>query len=146
MKPDFRIVKIRETEMWDLPKDSGIKEIWSIYLSDFSRSHFCCEITPSKLLEFLDYDVVFEDHLYDLEHSDKREEILCEFIDGANEEPYRYYHSRCLENPKDGIIVEEVGFLNEEEFLQDYDLEDEEEYFGMLAEAWGLVRDSDCYW
>lgn len=146
MSVDFKIVKLDETHYWDLPKDCGIKKIWGIYLSDFSRNHFCCEITPSKLLEFLDYDVEFEDELYDVENSDRREELYCEFIDNADTEIYIYRHSSSLLNPGEGVEVEDVEWLDASVFCQDYDLEDFDGYTDMLSEAWQHVKDSDCYW
>lgn len=61
VKPNWYCVAIDETKFWNLdPEDVPfIKQIYGVYTYDASTYTYCCELTPSYWLNFIENSFVF---------------------------------------------------------------------------------------
>jgi hypothetical protein len=137
--PEFKIVRINETEYWDLADTPAVKEVWAIYLVDVTRSHFCCEITPSYWLDFLDMDFVMKEGYTEKECIEAHDLL---YFNHNSESTYM--HQSVIKN-SEKIKVEDFKF-DELDWLEEFDLSVDNEYFEMLSVAHESVREWGCYW
>jgi len=60
VKPRFALVKIDETEYWSPDIQEKVGRIFGVYIVDLSCRTFCCEVTPSYSLHFVESQWVAE--------------------------------------------------------------------------------------
>ncbi len=68
IEPRFRVARIEETQHYTDPKlTNAAGKIYAIFLYDQSRQTFCCELTPSYELHYIDTvtEERVEDEIYD---------------------------------------------------------------------------------
>src|SRR5260221_6792761 len=56
IQPDFKVIRFDHTEYWDekiVARTKGGK-LWSVYLFDKNQNTYCCELTPSYCLYFIE--------------------------------------------------------------------------------------------
>jgi hypothetical protein len=58
-----RIVAINQTEHWDIPEQwrDAIKGIYAVYVINMDEVTHCCEIAPSRSLEYIEHQFVLND-------------------------------------------------------------------------------------
>ena len=137
--PEFYIVAINDTMYCDLSDVTAVKEVWSIYLADFSRNTYCCELTPSVYLDYLDLDLVMYDNV-DENSIDYAHHIFYDNYKGES----IYMHRSALKN-SDKIKIKPVLWA-ETDWMQEWDLEDEKQYNELLETAHEYIREDGCYW
>lgn len=112
--PDFHIIVLHENmEHWNLPKmfkgkplKANVKGIDGVFTYNSNEVTYCCEMTPSYWLEFLEYRFIFKDDdaapddtdtfFHDVTRDDQSKYVHCHVIDDIVEklkqEPFRYDH------------------------------------------------------
>lgn len=89
MKTDWEIVAIDETQYWheDIVAKAG--KLYGIYLFDASRHTYCCELTPS-------YEVYFIETVYTKATDD--EDLNMKVLEAdAQSGPTCYFHCRVID-------------------------------------------------
>jgi hypothetical protein len=96
--PKFKVCRIDETANWDKEITDVAGKVYGVYFYDASHQTFCCEITPSYELTFLESvaencpnDELAREKLYDdIIEGDRFTESIaykhCRFIDSLSED------------------------------------------------------------
>jgi len=134
-KPELVIVKIQSTRDWDqeFVKKSQIKEIWDVYLYDQNERTFCCELTPSYCLNYMDTHAYFADGISD-EDRDEAEESIMEST--AWNDRVSYYHCSAI----DSLPEEHKDRNNPLDDYDDTDWSDDEQYQAVIDDYIGYYR------
>lgn len=93
--PAWHAIKLDETGHYDKEflEKYGVGKIYGVYIADFSSRTYCCEITPSYALYFINSVAEYPDY----DDDDKRVEFLDELdeCDGYTE-PVVYFHCHTI--------------------------------------------------
>jgi len=138
--PEFKIVKLDETENWDIQDLPAIEAIREIYLVDFNTNTYLCEMTPSLWLDFLDIDIVYKEGTTE-EERDTAEEVIYNGHSGLA----MYMHKSQLTTPSDKIEITAVEW-GDIDWMSEFDVDDLDQYNKLLAEAHQAISEDGCYW
>ena len=109
VKPDIKYVKIDDTGHWaqGFLEKYGITKMVGVYIFDANEYTYCCEITPSHWLEFIETQ---PEPTLDMDQDTYEE--LCEEIREAefNNDNDCYMHVSCVRESNSRII--EIGDMD----------------------------------
>ena len=116
VKPDIKYVKIDDTYHWneEWRARHGIKRMVGVYVFNANEYTYCCEMTPSHWLEYIEtqpeVDLDVEPEVYG--------ELCDEVMEAAWESDNdMYMHVSCVKEGRTGII--EIGDLDGCEDLEE---------------------------
>jgi hypothetical protein len=97
----YRVVAIDQTEYWSDEVKNMAGKIFTRYIYDDESATYCCEITPSRELNFLDF--VADTYIEDEEARERLYDILMEAANDAS--PVDYYHVSYIDKKPYAVIT-----------------------------------------
>jgi hypothetical protein len=117
VKPDIKYVKIDETRHWnpDFLAKYGIERMVAVYVYDANTYTYCCELTPSHWLEFIETQPETKEWLEDNEVREEMYDAIMEAQFQCDNDCYMHVHA--VAEGRANII--EVGSLEGCEDLEE---------------------------
>lgn len=138
--PNFEIVKFEETEFYDATELTrlGIKKVYGIYLYDKNQVTFCCELTPSYCLYYVDFCYDNSSDLTDVQCEEAYDWLV--EANSGNEE-VEYFHCSDI----DVFPKEDRREWNPEDKKYEFTKETEDEYNKLRDDMISEYRMNPCW-
>jgi len=102
-RPEFRYIKIDETKYWDQNFVARLKgnRLIATYIFDATERTYCCEITPSYFMRYVNTEVVGSNYDFNDEEWNEINDIIFEGEYQSDNDHYRHCSS-----VKDSILFD----------------------------------------
>jgi hypothetical protein len=120
--PEFVFIRLETTQYWkeEFLKKHKIKKVFDIHLYNQAEKTYCCEITPSYELNYVQTDAELEEGVEDDVAEAAHDAVMAE---SGNNELVSYYHIWAIEamgdecKDKDNPLDDDAEWETDEQYL-----------------------------